>query len=73
MSQYLVICYQHEAHSSFIVDDLKEFIKEYSHIDDPNDEYQVQKAIDWLLNTYDSEHEVYEVIDGKLHLISKAK
>ena len=73
MSQYLVICYQHEAHSSFIVDDLKEFIKEYNYMDDPSDEDQVQKNIDWLLSTYDSQHEVYEVIDGKLRLISKAK
>ena len=69
MKQYLVICYQHELEGSFIVNDLREFIKEYNCISD--DENEIQKNLDWLLSKDKSEHEVYEVINGELVLISQ--
>ena len=71
MKQYLVICYQHELEGSFIVNDLKEFIKEYNYVDNEDDENEIQKNLDWLLSKDKSNHDVYEVINGELVLISQ--
>jgi len=70
MKQYLVINYQHEMNDSFIVNDLEKFIIEYNGLDE-NDKDQIKEDIEWLLDRNESDHEVYEVIDGKLVLLSK--
>jgi hypothetical protein len=68
--QYLVINYQHEMNDSFIVNDLEKFIVEYNGLDE-DDKDQIKEDIEWLLDRNESDHEVYEVIDGKLVLLSK--
>jgi hypothetical protein len=70
MKQYLVINYQHEMNDSFIVNDLEKFIVEYNGLDE-DDKDQIKEDIEWLLDRNESDHEVYEVIDGKLVLLSK--
>jgi hypothetical protein len=68
--QYLVINYQHEMNDSFIVNDLEKFIVEYNGLDE-DDKDQIKEDIEWLLDRNESDHEVYEVIKGKLVLLSK--
>ena len=68
--QYLVINYQHEMNDSFIVNDLEKFIVEYNGLDE-DDKDQIKEDIEWLLDRNESDHEVYEVIDGKLVLLTK--
>jgi hypothetical protein len=70
MKQYLVINYQHEMNDSFIVNDLEKFIVEYNGLDE-DDKDQIKEDIEWLLDRNESDHEVYEVIKGKLVLLSK--
>jgi hypothetical protein len=70
MKQYLVINYQHEMNDSFIVNDLEKFIVEYNGLDE-DDKDKIKEGIEWLLDRNESDHEVYEVIDGKLVLLSK--
>jgi hypothetical protein len=70
MKQYLVINYQHEMNDSFIVNDLEKFIVEYNGLDE-DDKDQIKEDIEWLLDRNESDHEVYEVIDGKLVLLTK--
>jgi len=70
MKQYLVINYQHEMCESFIVENLKKFIIDYNGLEE-NDESEIKENIEWLLSKQESDHEVYEVIDGKLVLLSK--
>ena len=70
MKQYLVINYQHEMCESFIVENLKKFIVDYNGLEE-SDESEIKENIEWLLSKQESEHEVYEVIDGKLVLLSK--
>ena len=68
--QYLVINYQHEMNDSFIINDLEKFIVEYNGLDE-DDKDQIKEDIEWLLDRNESDHEVYEVIKGKLVLLSK--
>jgi len=70
MKQYIVINYQHEMNDSFIVNDLEKFIVEYNGLDE-DDKDQIKEDIEWLLDRNESDHEVYEVIKGKLVLLSK--
>ena len=70
MKQYLVINYQHEMCESFIVENLEKFIIDYNGLEE-NDESEIKENIEWLLSKQKSDHEVYEVIDGKLVLLSK--
>jgi len=69
--QYLVISYQEEDHRSYITNDLKKFVIDYHDIDG-DDEQEVKETMDHFLNTEESEHEVYEVIKGKLVKISRS-
>jgi hypothetical protein len=55
---------------SFIVNDLEKFIVEYNGLDE-DDKDQIKEDIEWLLDRNESDHEVYEVIKGKLVLLSK--